>query len=280
MRYRDHLEALVQFLRLPREAAEGGAAVTPPENAPTAMVFAPHPDDESITGALPLRLRREAGWRVVDVAMTLGSDRANRGGRRRELHAACAHLGFELVEPVADGFSDLNPTTRSQQPERWQGMADAVARLLREVRPALVVMPHAEDQHPTHIGTHHVVMDALALLGADAACLVAQSEYWRPLANPNVMLGVGVSDLDDLMQALACHQGEVARNPFHLRLPGWMIDNVRRGAELVGGFGEAAPAIAFATLYRLDEWRQGALHPWAARIVPAGVPVTALWPTG
>jgi hypothetical protein len=35
------------------------------------------------------------------------------------------------------------------------------------------------------------------------------------------------------------------------------MDNVRRGAELVGGQGGAAPAYPFATLYRLRKWRQG-----------------------
>jgi hypothetical protein len=41
-------------------------------------------------------------------------------------------------------------------------------------------------------------------------------------------------------------------------MPAWMIDNVRRGGELVGGQGGAAPNFAFATLYRLSRWRNGA----------------------
>jgi hypothetical protein len=49
----------------------------------------------------------------------------------------------------------------------------------------------------------------------------------------------------------------VKRNPYHLSLPAWMIDNVRRGGELVGGQGGAAPDFAFATLYRLRRWRNG-----------------------
>jgi hypothetical protein len=36
-----------------------------------------------------------------------------------------------------------------------------------------------------------------------------------------------------------------------------MMDNVRRGAELVGGQGGAAPRFAFATLYRLRHWANG-----------------------
>lgn len=50
------------------------------------------------------------------------------------------------------------------------------------------------------------------------------------------------------------------RNPYHLGLPAWMQDNVRRGGELVGGQGEAAPDFAFATLYRMRRWKAGRLH--------------------
>jgi hypothetical protein len=45
-----------------------------------------------------------------------------------------------------------------------------------------------------------------------------------------------------------------------LRLPAWLQDNVRRGAELVGGQGGVAPDFTFATLYRLRRWRNGRLE--------------------
>ena len=67
------------------------------------------------------------------------------------------------------------------------------------------------------------------------------------------------------------HVGEVTRNPFHLFLPAWMQDNVRRGSELVGGQGEAAPDWTFATLYRLRRWRGGAIEEVLrkGRVLPA-----------
>jgi hypothetical protein len=43
-------------------------------------------------------------------------------------------------------------------------------------------------------------------------------------------------------------------------MPAWLIDNVRRGAELVGGQGGAAPDYPFATLYRFSVWRAGRLQ--------------------
>jgi hypothetical protein len=74
------------------------------------------------------------------------------------------------------------------------------------------------------------------------------------------MVESSVADVSDLVAALSQHVGEVARNPYHLCLPAWMMDNVRRGAELVGGQGGVAPRFAFATLYRLRRWANGRLQ--------------------
>jgi hypothetical protein len=65
--------------------------------------------------------------------------------------------------------------------------------------------------------------------------------------------------VSDLLAALSFHVDEVRRNPYHLRLPAWLQDNVRRGAELVGGQGGVAPDFAFATLYRLRQWKNGSV---------------------
>jgi LmbE family N-acetylglucosaminyl deacetylase len=65
----------------------------------TALVLAPHPDDESITGLLALRLQVECGFRIVVVPATLGSRRDRRAARRPELRAACAYQGFQVRFP-------------------------------------------------------------------------------------------------------------------------------------------------------------------------------------
>jgi hypothetical protein len=74
---------------------------------------------------------------------------------------------------------------------------------------------------------------------------------------PNLMVESSARDVSDLIAALSFHVGEVKRNPYHLRMPAWLMDNVRRGGELVGGQGAAAPAFTFATLYRLRRWENG-----------------------
>jgi hypothetical protein len=90
-------------------------------------------------------------------------------------------------------------------------------------------------------------------------CRVVEVEFWGAMAAPNLMIGSTRADVAQLVAALSLHAGEVARNPYHLRLPAWM-DNVRRGAERVGGQGCAAPRFPFATLYRLRGWKNGDFH--------------------
>jgi N-acetylglucosamine malate deacetylase 1 len=97
-------------------------------------------------------------------------------------------------------------------------------------------------------------------------CLIVETEFWGQMASPNLMVESSVADVADLLAALSFHVGEVRRNPYHLRLPAWLQDNVRRGAELVGGQGGAAPDFNFATLYRLRRWKNGR----AENIFPGG----------
>ena len=63
------------------------------------------------------------------------------------------------------------------------------------------------------------------------------------------MIESSKGDLALLLKALAEHRGEIERNPYHLRLPAWMMDNTRRGAERIQTYGAPAPDFAFSTLY-------------------------------
>lgn len=205
-------------------------------DAPHVLLFSPHPDDECITGALPLRLLRQCGFRITNIPMTFGSRIARRKARRTELTLACRALGFELYEGPVD-----------------------VATLLRLYRPAALFVPHADDLHPTHIAVHKTVMEGLRKAGKGIRTLVIETEFWQPMTRPNLMVESSPRDVAALVNALALHKGEVERNPYHLRLPAWMQDNVRRGAEVVGAQGAKAPAMTFATLYRLTPWNAPAL---------------------
>jgi LmbE family N-acetylglucosaminyl deacetylase len=217
-----------------------------PSEAPhQAMLFSPHPDDECITGLLPLRLMREANCRITNVPITFGSNQERQAARASELEAACAFLGWG-IHRVREDYRSLS--------------AEEVASTIRDLSPDIVVCPHAADWNSRHISTHHMVMDALAMQDDSYACLVVETEFWGAMDDPNLMVEGNAQLVADLVAATSLHVGEVARNPYHLLLPAWMLDNVRRGGELVGGQGAEAPDFTFATLYRIRRWHNKALH--------------------
>jgi LmbE family N-acetylglucosaminyl deacetylase len=229
-------------------------------DAPNVLIFSPHPDDECITGGMALRLLREAKWNIINVGVTLGSKRARQAARRRELKNACAALGFELIVQGAHGLERINPDTRAKNPSHWQAATKTIAGILAEQKPRVIFLPHENDVHPTHVGVHWLVLDALKTLPRRFTCHIVETEFWGQMADPNLLVEIGEKDLADLIAALCFHAGEVKRNSYHARLPAWMLDNVRRGAELAGGRGAKAPHFTFATIYRLKKWRGGKLQ--------------------
>ena len=233
----------------------------PADNAPVVLLFSPHPDDECITGALPLRLLRQEGMRVINVAVTQGSRKERQAGRWAELVEACKYLGFETIQTASGGIEKVNPATQNGDPALWQKMVEVITGILKAHMPAAVFIPHAKDANSTHIGTHALVMDALRRMPPACVCRVFETEFWAAMDAPNLMIESSAEEVAALVAATSFHVGEVQRNPYHLTLPAWMQDNVRRGSELVGGQGAAAAAFGFCTLYRAQLWEGGTMRP-------------------
>lgn len=260
----------VRFVQANIKAMEAGRAIplgpsAKPLEAPAVetgeaqpvkvVVCSPHPDDEALVGALPLRLRRECGARVTNCAITLGSNASQRERRLGELKAACAALGFELnlVNPPG-GFDHINLDNRTNHPEEWAAKVRVLSEALEREKPDVVVAPHSTDFNTTHIGTHYLAADALGdyleRTGRGSIPFI-ESEFWHQNPIPNLMVGVSPEDEAILVMAVAEHGDEVRRNPYHLRHLGRMIENVRLGAEVVGGQGGPAPDFPFAEIYHV-----------------------------
>ena len=182
--------------------------------------------------------------RVINVAVTQGSKKERQAGRAAtSCTNACDYLGFDLVHdrperPREDQSEDPRSRTRSTGPPASRSSR----RILAEHQPTVVFFPHDTDWNSTHIGTHHLRGGrARRSMPAGFTCHVVETEFWGAMADPNLMVESSVDDLADMMAALSFHVGEVQRNPYHLLVPAWMQDNVRRGGEVVGGQGGAAP---------------------------------------
>lgn len=259
----DHVRAAASLPLGGLPLPQGGV---PSTEAPAALLFSPHPDDECVTGLLPLRLMREAGMRVLNVPVTYGSAIERRTERHAELRGACAYLGWDVVEWTITGERHVTACRKAPMlPAEGSldfaplSMARAV-EVLQELQPAILFLPHVKDWNIRHVETHDLVMSALREMPMDFHCTVVETEFWGAMATPNLMVEGDANLVADLVAATSFHVKEVERNPYHRLLPAWMMDTVRRGGELVGGQGQGAPAFDFATLYRVQRWQQGALH--------------------
>ncbi|HEX4048716.1 MAG TPA: PIG-L family deacetylase [Elusimicrobiota bacterium] len=247
---------LERAARLPRGGLPPAPKAAPKPGAPRVLVLAPHPDDECIVGALPLRLQRESGWSVAVAPVTLGSRVERRAGRLEELRGACAFLGWDVLD-APDG---------------------ALAELLLRERPRLLLFPHDGDANSTHRRVHALAVEALRAAGPSLRCAAAETEFWSTIPDPNLMVEAPAAVAADLVAGLSFHRGEIERNPYHVLLPCWLADGARRGAELVGGQGAKAPAFRFAALYRLSSWNGRGLERAAGpgRTAAAGDDLAAL----
>lgn len=279
--YGKFVQAIVAAQNLGKTLTCGGfpsVAVPSDASAPRVLVFAPHPDDECIIGALPLRLLRERKARVGVVAVTQGSNVARQAARLEELRGACDFLGFDLITTKDGGLMKITPAGREKETALWAESVAIIKGILERERPEIVCFPHVLDFNGTHIGTHLLVLDALKAMPG-FTCKVVLTEFWAASPEPNLMVESTPDDVADLVAAISFHVGEVSRNPYHLTLPAWMSDNVRRGGEVVGGQGGAAPDYHFATLYRACLWNGQELSSayQGGRTLPASADLSELF---
>lgn len=220
--------------------------------APVALHVAPHPDDEILGCGATLLELRSAGWRVVNLACSLGRP-ADRSRRRAELEAAATVLGVEVTvadPPVAMSSGDDLAAAEDR-------LAALVAAVGAGVGAELVLSPHPEDAHPGHA----VVGRAVARAGTGRAWWAWG--LWRDLPAPNRYVPYGPSTLERLQAALACHSGELARNHYAELLAARARVHSVLGSERVLGFGSGpASTEPFADLLEAsvrtdgEEWRR------------------------
>jgi hypothetical protein len=168
---------------------------------------------------------RDAGWRIVNVACSLGRPE-QRERRLRELEEACRRARFELR------LDDVEP-----------------ARVLAELQPGLVVAPSPHDRHPFHEEVAREVLTAVAAAGSPTT--VWLWSLWGESALPSLALELTDARLDEIEHALDAHEGELARTDFKRLLRAQADAYGVIGAERIYDFG--APALPFARAELLTE---------------------------
>jgi LmbE family N-acetylglucosaminyl deacetylase len=149
----------------------------------SAMVFAPHQDDETFGCGGLIALKRELGARVVIVFLTNGqnshrtrphSPNSLVAIREEEALSAAHQLGVPCDCVHFLGFPD-SQLTRLSIPQR-EHVLRSLAFLIEQYRPAEVYVPHRHDQLADHEATYHLVRDCLR--GASTRPQVFQYPIW------------------------------------------------------------------------------------------------------
>lgn len=139
------------------------------------LVFAPHPDDESIGagGLLAYVAARDADVRVVFLTSGENNPWPQRAARRRwritdrdrldwgrtrrsEARQALLELGIAAQNATFLGFPDDGLARLNES-----DLADTIGTIIAEFRPTLMIVPSAGDLHPDHRAAYRAIMKAL-----------------------------------------------------------------------------------------------------------------------
>lgn len=194
------------------------------------LSVAPHPDDELLGAPAILMALRDADWRVVNLACSLGRP-ADRARRRSELVEACVRAGFELSIP--DGIPPIGAAADLALAQRT--LSAAITAAVDELHAELIVGPSPHDGHHGHEVVGRAIRDAVETRGAEAQILFWG--LWSDLPLPTVLVPFGASRLAEIRRALGAHEGELARNRFDRLAESRAASAAVLGPERVFGYG-------------------------------------------
>jgi LmbE family N-acetylglucosaminyl deacetylase len=214
-----------------------------------ALVLAAHPDDVEICCAGTMALLARAGHEVVLAHMTYG----DKGGRQdpdelaRTRHAeaveAAALIGAGVVGRIC---GDLE--LYDAEPHRA-----AVARLVEEIRPEVVVTHRPDDYHPDHRITGELALAAVRRTDPDVPVwfmdTVGSVEF-----HPSDYVDVG-DTFDTKIDMIKCHRSQMSwmSTARHTDMP-YMIEwaarwrGLQAGVEFAEGFLPAVEGAAWPFL--------------------------------
>jgi len=208
----------------------------------TVLHLAPHPDDELIGAPATLMALRDADYRIVNVACSLGR-REQRSRREAELREACRRAGFELIipeHPVAISKDD-------DHAEAYEQLAALARTTIEQLEPEIVVSPSPHDRQYGHELVARALRDTLSER-VDSAPPWWMWGLWGLLPFTTIGTAFQRPRLEEILTALEAHTGELKRNDYRRFVRGRAEMNASVGPELLFGFGASAGATAYVEL--------------------------------
>ncbi len=155
--------------------------VEPAALARSALIFAPHPDDETLACGGTIIKKLRAGARVGIVFLTDGSHSHSvflppeqlAALREREALAAASAMGVGEGDITFLRFED------GRLSEHQEAAVTQVAALLGRFEPQEVYIPYAYEPPSDHVATNRIVRNALTQVGLPARVYEYPVWFWR-----------------------------------------------------------------------------------------------------
>jgi bacillithiol biosynthesis deacetylase BshB1 len=240
------------------------------------VAFAAHPDDIELTCGGTLALAGRQGWKAAAVDFTRGelSTRGTVEERSREAQAAAQVLGLtcRLNLELPDGH--VRDTDENRK---------AVVRVLRTLRPTVVIAPPLLDHHPDHMGAAEILHRCFYLCGVEK--YAPGEPPWRPhvllhylgsgAVKPDIVVDIS-SVHETRMEAIRCYGSQFYREgaserETRISQPEFLptVEAVSRHmGHLIGvAFGEGftvnspVPAADIVSLYSRAPWARAESSP-------------------
>lgn len=233
------------------------------------LVFAPHPDDETLATGELIQLALQAGAEVRVVFATDGdnnpwpqrwsekrwrigaAERARWGARRRaEAASALARLGVARESARFLGWSDLGLTEMLM---RDDAAIDVLAAELATFAPTHVAMPSMRDRHPDHGALRVMIELAIEKTGMSCTCL-GYVVHGRSDAHDARILPRDAHRHDRKRAALLEHASQIVLSRRRLMRWASAAESFEAGAPSGDNPMPRALAIPLAPAYRF--WRR------------------------
>lgn len=214
---------------------------------PTVIHVSPHPDDESIAVPCTLLALQDAGWRVINLAVSMG--RREPGRRRAELAAALEIAGFvphEFGDPIYECLLDPAPTdppvahiSRGDDlGQARKSLGGELVRLIDITDATLIIGPHPRDGHHGHQTVARAIREVV--WRSHRPLVWWMWPVWSELPRPTLVVDCPPDRLALSEKMLECHRGELGRTDYLRMHEAVRVVNAVKGIEKAWGYGSGA----------------------------------------
>jgi N-acetylglucosamine malate deacetylase 1 len=178
------------------------------------LVISPHPDDAELSVGGTLVASRKRGMRVGVLDLTTGepTPHGTPETRAAETKAATAVLGLDWRHNLGLPNRSLQNTLEARR---------ALAGILRQTRPRILLIPYWEDVHPDHVAASQLADDARFWAKLSKSDFPG-TPYWVPKVyyfwsihlriHPKPSLVFDISDdLQEKLEAVRCYKSQVVQ---------------------------------------------------------------------